>query len=194
MAIRFRSTIKAIMIDDLPLLLPAPRTIRWQSPDGHLETGSVQDTAHPYYYASLGPRAVGLLDIQPLIAFLEQLEHTWPLLLLSCCPGFATSDTDEANGLVFYAGQYRALQQQYKQQGRLLISYLYKVAVGGTYLMHGLSAHHRAAAPDTRFHDTIPAYPAVPLPLVLERGLIDAIIPPAEFPPWLSACLSKAHP
>jgi hypothetical protein len=190
---RFCRTIKGIMTEPLSLL-SRQRNILWQSPDQHMEAGFIRRDECPAYYASLGPRAVTLQDIQAFIQILEQLEHDWPLLLLSNCPGFASLDTGEANGLVFYAGHYRALQQQHKQQGRLLLSYLYEVAVGGTYLMHGLSAQHRAAAPDTRFHDTVPAYPTVPLPQVLERGLIDAIIPLAEFPQWLSACLSKASP
>lgn len=157
-----------------------------------MEAGSIQGNI-PYHYASLGARPVTLSEIQAFIQILEQDEALAPLLLLSCCPGFASSQADEKAGLVFYAGQYRALQQHHKQQGRLLLSYIHQVAVGGTYLMHGLSAHHRAAAPDTLFHDTVPTSPVVPIPAVLAQGLIDAIVFPAEFPHWLNSHLAKAH-
>jgi hypothetical protein len=182
-------------------LLPDVRTILWQSADSQIdqqmEAGLVRDIVS-YDYISLGHRPVTLADIQAILQVLEQLDEPdksrEPLLLLSCCPGFVPSPTDEADGLVFYASQYRVWQQRQKQQGRLLLSYIHQVAVGGTYLMHGLSAQHRAASPDTQFHDTVPAYPAVPLQAVLEQGLIDTIIPLAEFPRWLTYCLSQARP
>lgn len=171
------------------ILAPEQRSPTWQSPDDYMEAGTAQAGNLPFYYISLGNRPVVLDDVQALIRFMGQLNQAMPLLLLSNCPGFEPSTEAERQGLVFYAGQYRSLQQQERETGRLILSYAHQIAVGGTYLMHGLSANVKALAPDTRFHDSIPSRPPVPIPQVVARGLADVIVPPADFPNWLEAQL-----
>lgn len=177
------------------MILPSPlRSILWQSPDGLMEAGLYQSKTIPFYYASLGNRPVQLTDIQGFIYFLQDslnTAHAHPLLLLSCCPGFAASQEEEAQGLVIYAGQYRALQQRYKEAKGPILSYIYQVAVGGTYLMHGLSATHKAADPATVFHDTVPSRPPVALSDVLSRGLVDTTCPQADWMRWLESHLAR---
>lgn len=160
-------------------------TSTWQSPDGMMETGLCTVGRHSIYYASLGNRPVSLADIKACILFMESLTQPYPLLLMSNCPGFELSPTAEAQGLVFFAGHYRALQQQHRQAGRLIISYAYRMAVGGTYLMHGLSASIKALAPDTVFHDTVSSRPPVPIAQVIARGLADEAVTIEDFPIWL---------
>lgn len=176
------------------MILPPPlRSIHWQSPDGLMEAGLYQSETIPFYYASLGNRPVQLGDIQALIRVLEAMLRNssgYPLLLLSCCPGFAALSEEEAQGLVIYAGQYRALQQRYKESKGPILSYIHQIAVGGTYLMHGLSATHKAADPDTIFHDSVPSRPLVALSDALSRGLIDEICPQADWMNWLESRLA----
>jgi acetyl-CoA carboxylase beta subunit len=136
---------------------------------------------------------VGLQDIIGLIGFMGSLKQGYPLLLLSACPGFVMCHHEEADGLVFYAGQYRALQQQQKQNGRLTLSMIRNIAVGGTYLMHGLVAQNRIAMPGTQFYDTVRTRSPVPLAQVLARGLIDAIVPEEQLSDWLYQTLAQAE-
>jgi len=158
-----------------------------------MEAGLCHAGKIPFYYASLGNRPVLLSDIQALIRFLENtLETTQPhpLLLLSCCPGFAALPEEEEQGLVAYAGQYRALQQSYKQTGRQVFSYIHQIAVGGTYLMHGLSATCKVADPQTVFYDTIPSCPPVALSDAVNHGLVDEAVPPGNLMDWLETRLA----
>ncbi len=176
------------------MILPSPlRSIQWQSPDGLMEAGLCHMKNYPFYYASLGNRPILLTDIQALIRFLENTLETAqprPLLLLSCCPGFAALPEEEGQGLVAYAGQYRALQQCYKQTGRQILSYIHQIAVGGTYLMHGLSATRKAADPQTVLYDTIPSRPPVALSDAINRGLVDKTVSQGNLMDWLETQLS----
>lgn len=174
------------------ILPPSQRNPTWQSPDGAMETGLTYVAESPVYYILLGNRPVTLSDVQAFIACMGQLQHRHPLLLISHCPGFEPSAAAESQGLVFYAGRYRAQQQQERQAGRLILSYAHQIVVGGTYLMHGLSASIKAIAPDTRFHDSIPSRPPVPVPEVIARGLADTMVTPADFTEWVNTCLKRA--
>jgi|GEM_PF-2119762 len=170
---------------------PGTRQISWQSSDGLMETGTAQLAKQTYGYISLGPRPINGMDIQSCIQFLGGLPVAHPLLLLSNCPGFALSIEDEQQGLVFKAGNYRAVQQQRKDTGGLILSYVEEIAVGGIYLMHGLSAQYRVAADNTVFYDTVPSRPPVPLQQAKARGLLDEIIPTGTLELWLTTLLSK---
>jgi hypothetical protein len=173
---------------------PGNRLRRWQSPDHLVEAGEASLNGFTYAYASLGPRPIGVSDVKLLIHVLKSLPERLPLVLLSCCPGFTLSSTEETQGLVFYAGAYRALQQQRKANGGLILSYAAQVAVGGIYLMHGLAAQRRAAAEGTVFYDTVPSRPAVALAQAQARGLLDAIIPPSALESWITAELAESGP
>lgn len=163
----------------------------WQSPDGMMEAGEAQVGELTYTYLNLGPRPVRSADIQALSRFLKETPIEWPLLLHSSCPGFELSLSEEAEGLVFYAGAYRALQQERKALGGLILSYIEQIAVGGVYLMHGLSAQYRAAAEDTLFYDTVPSRPPVTLAQAQARGLLDQIIPQHSLESWLLAAVAQ---
>lgn len=160
---------------------PGTYQIAWQSPDGLMAVGQATLQGQGYAYINLGSRLLDLRDLQAVTPFLKAFPIELPLVLFSNCPGFTLSAEAEAQGLVFYAGEYRALQQQRKAQGGLIISYLEDIAVGGVYLMHGLSAQHRLACENTEFHDTIPSQPAIPLDEVLDKGLVDEILPVGHF-------------
>jgi len=170
---------------------PGTRQMNWQSSDGFMETGTAILAKQTYGYISLGPRPIIGRDIQSCIQFLEGLPVVHPLLLLSNCPGFALSEEEERQGLVFEAGNYRAVQQQRKDTGGLILSYVEEIAVGGIYLMHGLSAQYRVAAENTIFYDTVPSRPPVPLQQVKARGLLDEIVPLGTLELWLTTLLSK---
>ncbi len=178
------------MAEQMALLL-GERTPLWQSRDGLVGAGRMRLSGHEVYYSHLGPRALQLFDVQELIRGFESMTESLPLLLLSECPGFEPSLQAEEAGLVFVAGRLRALQEERKQAGLRLISVAHEVAVGGVYLMHGLSASFRAVTPGTQFYDTIPERPPVPLPQVLGRKLIDAIVPETVLSAWIRACLEK---
>jgi hypothetical protein len=160
----------------------------WKSPDGIMQAGAAQIAEVRFYYSLLGERLVNRDDVQGLIEFMERIDPNFPLLLLSNCPGFDETPVTEGKSLVVLAGRYRHLQQMFKRQGRIF-SYIYDVAVGGVYLMHGMSAQFRAAAPNTIFHDTVPNRPPVPLADALGKGLLDVILPPEAFPEWIYANL-----
>jgi hypothetical protein len=146
---------------------PGVRQNHWQSLDALMETGTSTLAGQTYGYINLGPRS------------------------LSNCPGFSLSEEEEQQGLVFEAGHYRSLQQQRKEEGGLILSYLEEIAVGGIYLMHGLSAQYRVAAENTVFYDTVPSRPPVPLHQVETRGLLDEIIPIGTLELWLTTTLNK---
>jgi hypothetical protein len=170
---------------------PGVRRKHWQSPDGMVEAGEAQVGDFTYAYLNLGPRLASCADIQALIQFLKETSTARPLLLLSSCPGFELSLSEEAEGLVFYAGAYRALLQERKASGGLILSYIEQIAVGGVYLMHGLAAQHRAAAEGTLFYDTVPSRPPVTLAQAQARGLLDQIIPQHLLESWLLAAVEQ---
>lgn len=161
----------------------------WQSADGLMEAGNARLSTIPLQYSSLGDRLLTLADIQGLLGFFKHLDPARPLLLISCCPGFSATPEEEAGGLVFQAGELRRCQQIFKQHGGRIVSMLHRMAVGGVYLMHGLSAQQRLALEDTVFHDTVPSRPAVPLHRALERGLLNEIVPAENLLPRLKALL-----
>jgi hypothetical protein len=148
-----------------------------QSEDGLMEAGTALFSGIPLQYSLLGGRLLTLEDIEGLLGFFRQLDPARPLLLISSCPGFSATSEEEAEGLVFQAGELRRCQQVFKQHGGRMVSVLHRMAVGGVYLMHGLSAQRRLALEDTVFHDTVPSRLPVPLHQALERGLLDEIVP-----------------
>lgn len=164
----------------------------WESPDGLTEAGTAALNGLALQYSSLGNRLVTLGDIQGLLGFFRQLDTAKPLLLLSCCPGFSASPEEEAEGLVFEAGKLRACQQEFRQNGGLIVSIAESNCVGGVYLMHGLSAQRRLIIEGTVFHDTVPSRPPVSLEQVLARGLVDAILPSADPGRLLEAEIRRA--
>jgi hypothetical protein len=172
------------------IAVPGVQQTLWQSPDGLIAAGSAEAGGLPYHYINLGPREIGCADIQGVSLALSAAKPNAPLLLLSCCPGFVVSSSEEAQGMVFYAGAYRALLQQRKASGGLILSYTAQILVGGIYLMQGLCAQHRAAAEGTRFYDTLPNHPPVPLAQAQARGLLDEIISPKSLESWLLARLA----
>jgi hypothetical protein len=166
----------------------------WQSADGRMAAGRLTLGAGEILYSHLGNRLVTLADIQALAEVLETHPAPGvPLLLLSNCPGFEADPQAEARGLVLEAGRYRALQQARKQAGGLILSYVWEIGVGGTYLMHGLAAQYRAGDPDARFHDTLPSRPAVPMNQVLARGLVDSLVSPTGLAGWLEVLTAGPH-
>ena len=173
---------------------PGGSQILWQSPDALMAVGQAQLHHWSYGYVSLGPRLLSLADLQGVIQALKALAEAYPLLLLSNCPGFALSPSEEAQGLVFQAGAYRAWQQARKAREGLSLSYLEQIAVGGVYLMHGLSAQHRAAVEDTLFYDTVPSRPPVPLAQAQAKGLVDEILPEGKLENWVATIFSQHHP
>jgi len=164
----------------------------WQSPDGLMAAGEAQLSQWRYGFASLGPRLLTHEDIQGLVEAVKAIPVEKPLLLLSNCPGFALSPEEEAEGMVFTAGAYRALQQERKASGGLILSYIEQIAVGGVYLMHGLSAQYRAVEENTVFYDTVPSRPPVPLAKAQAKGLLDEILPAEKLESWLTKRLADA--
>ncbi len=131
----------------------------FQSADGAVEAGFAELGPWPVYYAYLGNRPLRASDLQGLVDFMTHLLETppdHPLLLLSNCPGIEADLEAEQQGMVFQAGEYRRLQQDWKAQGGQLISVIHERAVGGTYLLHGLAAEVRVAVADTQLYGALP--------------------------------------
>lgn len=132
----------------------------WTSPDTMVRAGEAELKGKPVWYAFLGKRPVSLKDIDGLLQFMKEKVMPSaikkPLLLLSSCPGFAPDVLSEERGLVFFVGHYRRCQQEWRDAGNTIISAIDEVAVGGTYLFHGMSAAMRLATPQTKFYGTLP--------------------------------------
>ena len=125
--------------------------------------------------------------------------------MLSESPGFAVDPASEASGeLVLAAGEYRALQQHYKDRGGRLFSVVHQQAVGGTYLIHGLSAPVRLATEDTLFYGGLPPElsrqitgkdaPAASAEDALTHGLVTEIISLQALPDRLAQILTESPP
>ena len=125
-----------------------------------VRAGQAQLHGHPVWYSFLGNRSVSLKDIDGLLQFMKErvmpAKRKQPLLLLSSCPGFAPDVLSEERGLVFFVGHYRRCQQEWRDAGNVILSAIDKVAVGGTYLFHGMSAPVRLATPQTKFYGALP--------------------------------------
>jgi len=175
----------------------------WTSPDGMVRAGEAELKGKPVWYGFLGKRPVSLRDIDGLLQFMKErvmpANTKKPLLLLSCCPGFAPDVLAEERGLVFFVGHYRRCQQEWRDAGNKIISAIDDVAVGGTYLFHGMSAPTRLATPQTRFYGALPPEVAEAagfgvkldtLDKALEIGLVTRIVERPALKDALSAAFS----
>ncbi len=162
---------------------------RWQSEDGLVSAGLGNFVATRFFYVSLGNRLLNASDLQGLVGFLENIAPEYPLLLLSCCPGFQTGKGAEAQGLSLLAGRYRALQQAYKRD-QLIYSYIYDVGINGVLFTHGMSAQARLADPETQFYQNTDDAESVALETVLKNGLLTGLLPKEAFPEWFLTQIS----
>lgn len=98
-------------------------------------------------------------------------KHIQFIVLFSQCPGFAQNNkTDYQKELAQMAGLYRSQQEVFKASGGQLISVASQVIVGGTYLIHGLSADIKLSTSDTRFYG---AKPPLDISKILQQPLSD---------------------
>lgn len=122
------------------------REICWQSPDQLVNLGMADIEGVEVVYSWLGDRFMRHEDVAGLqvqfASLMQKLSEKSgslpPLLLLSNCPGFDPQTIMPETA--FKAGAYRNAQQQWRDTGAKLISVALGQLVGGTYLMHGLSA------------------------------------------------------
>lgn len=147
-----------------------------------------------FQYAFAGQRPLTGADLSGLTRFMESIDADRPLLLASACPGFEASPEAEAGGIVFAAGYYRRLQERARQNGLQMVCCIERIAVGGSYLAHGLGADIRLALTGTEFYDTVHPGRCVPLTDVLAQGLVSRITDPHELAQALGDALFGDSP
>lgn len=104
---------------------------------------------------------------------------------------------------ILAAGAYRLTQERFKAAGGTLISLVTSCLVGGTYLIHGMSARHRFVYPEVTIYPSLPPeryesvfqkpYPHATTPkAALQAGIITEIITVDAFHHRLAEILTQA--
>ncbi len=98
---------------------------------------------------------LGLCELASLIALADSMPPQTPLLLVTEHATVPKLRPGDEQDWILLAGQYRAWQHQFKQQGGKLASLVTECAIGGSYLVHGMGASIRLAYDHALFYPTL---------------------------------------